>query len=303
MPSPELRHAAPNVQWKEADIADAINLNSVFLKNSGKNLSIDYVIHFAAYYHFGDDWRKEYCHTNIRGTSNIIEAAHRAGVKRIIFASSIASLKPAPEGEFLTENSPTNGDVPYGKSKAIGETLLSENSQRVPAVALRLGGVYSDWCELPPLYSLIKLWIKRNYVGRMIPGKGNSGFPYIHRCELVRIVRRVIEKSDSLDKFAILFASEDGCTRHKDIFPIIRQAFGKNFSTKPIYAPPSMALIALQGKYFLNRIRRKNTYERPWMLNYVDRPLIVDTTYTRKTLNLTLRPEFEILRRLPVLVS
>ena len=42
------------------------------------------------------------------------------------------------------------------------------------------------------------MWSKQNYIGRMIPGKGNSGFPYIHRYELVRIVRRVIEKSDSL---------------------------------------------------------------------------------------------------------
>ena len=303
MPSQELRHAAPHVQWKEVNIADAINLNSVFLEISGKKLNIDYVIHFAAYYHYGDDWRKEYSHTNIRGTSNIVEAAHRAGVKRIIFASSMAALKPPLEGEFLTENSPTNGYVPYGKSKAIGEALLSENSHRVPAVALRLGGVFSDWCELPPLYSLIKLWSKRNFIGRMIPGKGNSGFPYIHLYELVRIVRRVIEKSDSLDRFDILFASEDGCTRHKDLFPIIRQSFGNNYLTKPIFTPPGLALLALQGKYFLNRIRRINTYERSWMLNFVDRPLIVDTTYTRKRLKLTPRPEFKIDRRLPVLME
>lgn len=34
MPSQKLRHAAPNVQWKLVDIADAINLNSAFLKNN-----------------------------------------------------------------------------------------------------------------------------------------------------------------------------------------------------------------------------------------------------------------------------
>ena len=85
------------------------------------------MIHFAAYYHYGNDWRRQYGSTNIKGTINIIEAAHQAGVKRIIFASSIASLKPPLGCEFLTENSPTNGYVPYEKSKAIGEALLSEN--------------------------------------------------------------------------------------------------------------------------------------------------------------------------------
>ena len=191
-------------------------------------MNIDYVIHFAAYYHYGNDWRRQYGSTNIKGTINIIEAAPQAGVKRIIFASSIASLKPPLGGEFLTENSPTNGYVPYEKSKAAGEALLSDNSHKVPAVALRLGGVFSDWCELPPLYSLIKLWSKLNIIGRIIPGKGYSGFPYIHRYELVRIIRRVIEKSESLDRFEILIASEDGCTRHKDLFPIIRSQAEKN---------------------------------------------------------------------------
>jgi len=266
-------------------------------------LNIDYVIHFAAYYHYGNDWRRQYGSTNIKGTINIIEAAHQAGVKRIIFASSIASLKPPLGCEFLTENSPTNGYVPYEKSKAAGEALLSENSHRVPAVALRLGGVFSDWCELPPLYSLIRLWSKRNFIGRMIPGKGYSGFPYIHRYELVRIVRRVIEKSESLDRFEILIASEDGCTRHKDLFPIIRCESGKKQLVKPIHISPALTRMALFCKYYLNLVLKKKTYERSWMINYVDLPLVVDTTYTRNKLNWAPNSEFNILKRLPLIMN
>jgi len=303
MPSQELRHAAPNVQWKLVDIADAISLNSAFLKNNSKKLKISYVIHFAAYYHYGNDWRKEYGRTNIKGTINLIEAAHRAGVKRIIFASSIASLKPPLEGECLTENSPTKGYNFYEKSKAVDEALLSENSHKVPAVALRLGGVFSDWCELPPLYSLIKLWSKRNIIGRMIPGKGNSGFPYIHQYELVRIVRRVVEKSNSLDRFEILFASEDGTTQHKDLFPIIRCTSGKKQLTKPIHISPTMARMVLFGKYYLNIVLKKKTYERSWMINYIDHPLVVDTTYSRKKMNWAPNSEFYILKRLPLLMN
>lgn len=39
MPSQELRDAAPNVRWRLVDIADAINLNSAFLKNNSKKLN------------------------------------------------------------------------------------------------------------------------------------------------------------------------------------------------------------------------------------------------------------------------
>jgi nucleoside-diphosphate-sugar epimerase len=303
IPSQELRHAAPNVQWKLVDIADAINLNSAFLKNNGKKLKIDYVIHFAAYYHYGNNWRREYGSTNIKGTINIIEAAHWARVKRIIFASSIASLKPPLDGELLTENSPTNGYHPYEKSKAVGEALLYENSHKVPAVALRLGGIFSDWCELPPLYSLIKLWSKRNIIGRMIPGKGNSGFPYLHRHELVRIVRRIIEKINNLDRFDILFASEDGCTRYKDLFPFIRCTSEKNQLGKPIHISPALTRMALFGKYYLNLVLKKKTYERSWMINYIDHPLVVDTTYSRKKLDWRPNSVFYILKRLPLIMN
>jgi nucleoside-diphosphate-sugar epimerase len=38
-PSLKLRQAAPNVQWKLADIADAISLNSALLENNGKKMN------------------------------------------------------------------------------------------------------------------------------------------------------------------------------------------------------------------------------------------------------------------------
>ena len=44
---------------------------------------------------------------------------------------------------------------------------------RLPATVLRIGGAFSDWCELPPLYSLIKGWwgtspLRRILVGRLM---------------------------------------------------------------------------------------------------------------------------------------
>ena len=62
-------------------------------------------------------------------------------------------------------------------------------------------------------------------------------------------------------------------------------------------------MISLYGKYFFNILRKKNTYERPWMINYIDHPLVVDTTYTRKKIEWTPIPEFGILMRLPVLIN
>ncbi|MCK7469051.1 MAG: NAD(P)-dependent oxidoreductase [Desulfosudis oleivorans] len=153
-------------------------------------------LHFAVYYHYGRRWRREYDppqHPGAPATSSRPPAASGAG--RIIFAASIASLLPPPPGEALTEDACDMADFPYCTSKAAGERLCAERLDELPAVVMRIGGVFSDWCELPPLYSLIRLWSRPGPIGRCIPGRGKTGFPYIHRDELVRFVRRVIEKN------------------------------------------------------------------------------------------------------------
>lgn len=58
---------------------------------------------------------------NVQGTANVLEAARRSGVKRVIFASSCSvygsSSKPC------TETHPQNPGSPYALSKQIGEEL------------------------------------------------------------------------------------------------------------------------------------------------------------------------------------
>jgi len=297
-----LKQAAPQVQWKKSDVEDRDCIEWIFKQNALKGHPIDYVIHFAAYVGFKKKWQDEHHDTNVIGTRNIIEVAGNAGVKRILFAGSIAALTPLPEGEVLTENALAGGEIAYSKSKALGERMLFENSHRVPAVILRLGGVFTDWCELPPLFSVMKLWT-RPFIGRMIPGQGMSGFPYIHRRDVVHIVRRIIEKDNSLDRFETLFASHDGVTCQKELFPIIRKEIDQNLTIKPIHIPLPLARIALYGKFFFNLLGNKKTYERAWMIDFADRPLVVDTALTRKKLDWEPRSELHILARLPFLLK
>ncbi len=302
-PIPEkLKKAAPLVQWERSDIEDRDCLDWIFRQNALRGRPIDYVIHFAAYVGFKKKWQDEHSDTNVIGTQNIIEAASDAGVKRILFAGSIAALDPLPGGKVLTEKTLAGGEIAYAKSKALGEKLLFENSHKIPAIVLRLGGVFTDWCELPPLFSIMKMWSKP-FIGRMMPGQGMSGFPYIHRRDVVDIVRKIIKKDKMLSHFETLFASPSGCTCQKELFPIIRRESNENFSTKPLHVSLPFTRMALHGKYFFNTLINKNTYERSWMIDYADRPLVVDTSYTQKKLNWNPRPRLHILERLPLLLQ
>lgn len=301
-PGSKLKSAASGVIWAQGDVARAECVDQVFRAAACRGRSIDYVIHFAAFTGFGKKWEPAYDRTNVKGTFNIIRAAAKAGVKRVLFAGSIAALAPPEPGQVLKETTPSNGRVAYARSKAIGERICYENAARVPAVVLRLGGVFTDWCELPPLFSLIKLW-RSPFIGRMMPGRGLAGFPYIHRRDVVAMVRTIIEKDKTLGRYEVLFASPCGATVQKELFPVIRRACRPGFTTTPIHVAPALARVMLHGKYLANSLRHKNTYERAWMLDYADRPLLVDTSYTQKRLGWRPVPQLHILKRLPVLMK
>lgn len=62
--------------------------------------------------------------SNIEGCFQLFEAARRAGVKRVVFASSnhAVGFTPRPSGE-LPPDTPVRPDTLYGVSKAFGEAL------------------------------------------------------------------------------------------------------------------------------------------------------------------------------------
>ena len=74
------RRAVPGVPCVSADIGDLEAIQPAF---SG----IDAVVHLAAFARSGGGW-DEILNDNIVGTYNVFEAARRAGVQRIVYASS-----------------------------------------------------------------------------------------------------------------------------------------------------------------------------------------------------------------------
>jgi nucleoside-diphosphate-sugar epimerase len=301
-PSAALRRRAPDVRWQMMDISDPAGVKAFFDGLAAGRRPVEFVLHMAAFYHFGQHWLPEYERVNVQGLRNILEGACRVGTQRFLFAGSIASLPPPVPGGSLSEESSPGTATAYTRSKTIGESMLAQYSERMPTLALRIAGVFSDWCELPPLYSLMRLWSKPHAMGRMIPGRGASGFPYIHRRDLVGCIRQIIRRHASLAPSEILFASPPGCTTHNELFGVIRRACGAHFDAAPIYIAPTLARCFLILKNQVKAILGRKRYERRWMMDYVDTPLVVDTAYTRQKLQWTPKPELSILNHIPVLM-
>lgn len=106
------------------------------------------VIHLAARVHVMRDDVADplaaFRATNVAGTLALAEAAHRAGVPRFVFMSSIKALAETDSGRPLTERDERRPPDPYGVSKAEAEVKLLEFGARsgLEIVVIRTPLVY-----------------------------------------------------------------------------------------------------------------------------------------------------------------
>lgn len=84
------------------------------------------VVHLAGFKYAGVSVTRP-LHTyeqNVTGTVHLLAAMAAQGVGRIVFSSS-AAVYGTPDGDLVTEGTPTRPQSPYGQSKLIGEWLLA----------------------------------------------------------------------------------------------------------------------------------------------------------------------------------
>jgi len=95
---------------------------------------------------------------NIIGCYNLFEAARRAGVERIVFASSNHAVGFYPRQRRIEVEAPVRPDSRYGASKAFGEALAAlyafKHGLRVSC--LRIGNV----TDMPADKRRLSIWLK-----------------------------------------------------------------------------------------------------------------------------------------------
>lgn len=103
---------------------------------------VDAVVHLGGLSTGGYDWR-QYLETNINGTREVLEAARRAHVPRVIYASShhVVGFHPSTAEETVPDYLYPRPDSLYGVSKAASESLCSLYHDRygLNVVCLRIG--------------------------------------------------------------------------------------------------------------------------------------------------------------------
>ena len=101
---------------------------------------IDVVFHLAAAQHEMNVSDAHFRRVNVDGTRNVLEAALRQGVRRVVHGSTIGVYGSA-DG-VIDEDSACRPDNIYGVTKLEGERLAASYADRLPVVIVRIPEVY-----------------------------------------------------------------------------------------------------------------------------------------------------------------
>jgi nucleoside-diphosphate-sugar epimerase len=200
------RRAVPGVSCYQADITDLEAIQPAF---EGKET----VVHLAAIVQGSAAWEGVLQH-NLIGTYNVFEASRRAGVKRIVYASSGAVIagwerempyRALAEGRYellpeswpkLTHRTPVWPIGLYGCSKVWGEALARHfaDSSDLSILCLRIGAVKPE--DRPQQARDFSVWCSQR--------------------DIVQMIERCIDAPDSL-RFDIFYALSDNRWGYRDL--------------------------------------------------------------------------------------
>jgi UDP-glucose 4-epimerase len=138
---------------------------------------------------------------NLMGTQNVFSAAARAGVRRVIYASS-ASVYGNPTSLPMREADPVAPLTPYCVAKLAGEQLLAFHGQRshLSWLALRFFNVYGPGQQTDAYYtSVVLTFLRRLGAGEapVIDGRGEQTMDFVHVADVARSVGLALDSTAS----------------------------------------------------------------------------------------------------------
>ena len=151
----------------------------------------DYAFHLAAL------WLYECVHeprraieANVVGTYNVVEAAHDAGVKKVVYSSSASVYGNAVE-EPMTEEHPFNNRTMYGATKIAGEQFFRAFHEQhgLDYVGHRYMNIYGPRMDYHGAYvSVIMKVLDRLEAGQppLIYGDGSHTYDFVHVADVAR---------------------------------------------------------------------------------------------------------------------
>lgn len=190
---------ALNVELVEGDIR---HLPTCLRATEG----VAYVLHHAAIASVPESTRDPIgtSEINFTGTLNVLEASARAGVRRLVFASS-ASVYGQGLGEAISETLPLNPCSPYAAAKLAGESMCHAYSASLglETVALRYFNIFGPRQDPRSHYSgVIAAFVDALRKGKpaILYGDGQQTRDFVYVGDVVQANLRALSSRDAVGR-------------------------------------------------------------------------------------------------------
>lgn len=280
------------------DLGDPDQIVELFNEIGEAHLSrVVGVVHLAAYYDFKNQPDARYARLQKSLPALIMAVEHYAPDEAaLVYASSMAAMAPTTPGKRLTEESPRLGAWAYPQHKIVSERLLEGTHINNPVVQLVLSGVYSDMCELVPLFQQIERVRENSFEAYFYPGEVDHGLTYVHVDDCVDAFARAISRYHGKPAgVQRLLIGEAQPVSYKAIHDAASRVFhGRRIPILPV--PRALAKLGAWGLGKLGAAVGHRRFIQPWMVDFAGEHFEFDLSKTRRELGW--EPTHDLHRRL-----
>lgn len=220
-------------QVQEGDVRDPAAVASALE-------GVEVVFHEAAFISVPESMEKpqECFEVNVAATVSLFDAARRAGVRRVVIASS-AAVYGTSDACPLQESTPTQSLSPYAASKRTGEIYAQLYTQAfgLEVVALRYFNVYGPRQRPDSMYAAaVPIFIRRLLDGQPVTvfGDGGQTRDLIHVRDVVRANLIAAEHPDAPGQVFNVCTGQE--TRLLDLLEVLYRLFPG--APQPIFTTP-----------------------------------------------------------------
>lgn len=175
--------------------------------------------------------------------------------------------KPNARGEKLTEDSPLMPTWDYPKSKVETEELIGRVRGNIPAVILRIAGVYDEVCQSIPLAHQIQRIYEHRLEGHLYSGNLDVRQSYVHLNDVVRAFEACVANANKLSGYDVFNIGEpQAMTYDETQRAVARTLFDRPWATFEVPKP-----IARAGAWVEEVIPiQHDAFVKPWMIDHAD---------------------------------
>jgi nucleoside-diphosphate-sugar epimerase len=272
--APKRVTAGDFIECDLTDDASVANALSAVRQRYGDDVTS--CVHLAAHYDFSGEASPLYRDLTIEGTRRLLRGLQDFTVEQFVFSSTHIVMKPSERGELITESSPVAPAWDYPRSKLEAERIVRAERGRIPAVTLRLAGVYDEDTHVVPIAQQMSRIYEKQLESFLFPGDARHGQAYVHLDDVVSCFVKTIGQRHRLGPYEVLLIAEPDVMSYAELQEQLGELIhGAEWPT--IRIPKA---VAKAGAWVQEKLASDDddVFIKPWMIDLADDhyPLALD---------------------------